>query len=178
MKSLEWIVHWIDVANERIGRAMGWLLFALVMLVSVDVASRYFFNTGAVWIQESEWWLFSIIFLMGAGYTFLHDGHVRVDIIYSRLSQKGKNYVDLSCAFIFLFPMCVLIIITSYTFIAASWEVGEYSPDPGGLPMYYLLKGIIPLGFTLLALQGAAGVYKILRRIKEEQEAQGEEERP
>ncbi|MCZ6557952.1 MAG: TRAP transporter small permease subunit [SAR324 cluster bacterium] len=178
MKSLEWIVHWIDVANERIGRAMGWLLFALVMLVSVDVASRYFFNTGAVWIQESEWWLFSIIFLMGAGYTFLHDGHVRVDIIYSRLSQKGKNYVDLSCAFIFLFPMCVLIIITSYTFIAASWEVGEYSPDPGGLPMYYLLKGIIPLGFTLLALQGAAGVYKILQRIKEEQEAQGEEERP
>ena len=81
MKSMEWFVHWIEVANERIGRVVGWLMLGLVLLVSVDVASRYIFRTGAVWIQESEWWLFSIIFLMGAGYTSLHDGHVRVDII-------------------------------------------------------------------------------------------------
>ena len=114
---------------------------------------------------------------MGAGYTFVSDGHVRVDIIYSRLSNKRKAYVDLACAFTFLFPMCVLIIVTSYTFIAASWEVREYSPDPGGLPMYYLLKAVIPLGFTLLALQGLAGVYKISKRLNEEREAEAKERR-
>ncbi len=177
MNFLDKIARSIDTVNEWIGRAMGWLLVALVLLVTVDVTSRYIFNTGAVWIQETEWWLFSIIFLMGAGYTFVSDGHVRVDIIYSRLSNKRKAYVDLSCAFIFLFPMCVLIIVTSYKFIAASWEVREYSPDPGGLPMYYLLKGVIPLGFTMLALQGLAGVYKISKRLNEEREAEAKERR-
>ena len=175
MKFFDKIVWWIETANEWIGRAMGWLMFGLVLLVTGDVISHYAFSTGAVWLQETEWVIFSIIFLMGAGYTFLYDGHVRVDIIYSRLSDKRKAYVDLACAFTFLLPMCVLIIITSYKFIAASWEVREFSPDPGGLPAYYLLKGFIPLGFTMLALQGLAGVYKISKRINEQREAEAKE---
>ena len=168
MKNFDRLVRWIEAANERIGQIAGWLMFILVMMVTADVVSRYLFNTGWVAIQESEWWLFSIIFLMGAGYTYLHDGHVRVDIIYSRLSDKHKNYVDLGCSFIFLFPMCVLVIVTSYKFMISSWVVGEYSPDPGGLPAYYVLKAFIPLGFLFLALQGAAEVYKIMKRISEE----------
>lgn len=160
------IVSWIETANEYIGRTMGWFMFILVVLVTIDVVSRYLFQTGAVAIQETEWWLFSIIFLMGAGYTFLHDGHVRVDIIYSRLPDKWKNWVDLGCAFIFLFPMCVLVGYTSFFFIRDSWLVREFSPDPGGLPAYYVLKGFIPLGFLLLALQGVAEVYKIIQRLR------------
>ncbi len=155
---------------------MGWLMFFLVLLVTVDVVSRYLFRTGAVFIQESEWWLFSIIFLMGAGYTYLHDGHVRVDIVYSRLSDKWKNWVDLGCAFVFLFPMCVLVCYTSYFFIRDSWQVREFSPDPGGLPAYYVLKGFIPLGFIFLALQGVAEVNRIIKRLRGE-EAPKEERR-
>ena len=168
MNVFDRLVQIIEFANERIGRLAGWLLFMLVLLVTVDVVSRYLFNTGWVAIQETEWWLFSIIFLMGAGYTYLHGGHVRVDIVYSRLSSKWKNYVDLGCAFLFLFPLCLLVILTSWKFVAASWEVGEYSPDPGGLPAYYILKAFIPLGFLLLALQGMAEVYKIIKRLKNE----------
>lgn len=171
MKALDRLVQLIEWANERIGRIAGWLLFILVLLVTGDVVSRYLFNTGWVAIQETEWWLFSVVFLMGAGYTYLHGGHVRVDIIYSRLSNKWKNYVDLGCAFIFLFPLCLLVIVTSWKFVAASWEVGEYSPDPGGLHFYYVLKAFIPLGFLLLALQGMAEVYKIIKRLKEEEAA-------
>ena len=169
------LVHGIETMNELIGRMVGWLMLGLVVLVTLDVISRYLFNTGAVAVQETEWWLFSIIFLMGAGYTFLHQGHVRVDIIYSRLSDRRKDWVDLSCAFMFLFPMCVLVIVTSFYFIEASWEVGEFSPDPGGLPAYYVLKAFIPLGFFLLALQGLAGVYKIIQRLRGEVEPKKEE---
>ena len=172
MKVFDKFVDWIESANERIGQLAGWLMLILVLLVTGDVVSRYLFNTGLVLIQETEWWLFSIVFLLGAGYTFLHDGHVRVDIIYSRLSHKRKLYVDLACAFIFLFPLCALVIVTSTKFMLSSWVVGEYSPDPGGLPAYYILKAFIPFGFLLLALQGAAEVIKIIKRLKEEQAAE------
>ena len=126
MNVFDRFVQLIEFVNERIGRMAGWLLFALVLLVSGDVVSRYLFNTGWVAIQETEWWLFSIVFLMGAGYTFLHGGHVRVDIVYSRLSSKWKNYVDLGCAFLFLFPLCLLVILTSWKLVAAT------APIPAG----------------------------------------------
>lgn len=162
-------VGWIEIINDRIGRAMGWVMLALVLLVTVDVISRYLFNTGAVFIQESEWWMFSIIFLSCAGYTFLYDEHVRVDIIYARLSERGQHITDLICAFLFLFPMCLLLIFTSYWFIRASWLAGEFSPDPGGLPAYYVLKAFIPFGFFMLALQGVANVYRKIRALQGEQ---------
>ena len=147
---------------------MGWVMFALVLLVTADVIGRYAFRTGSVVIQESEWWMFSIVFLSCAGYTFLYDEHVRVDIIYSRLSKRNQHVVDLVCAFVFLFPMCILLVGTSYWYIKASWEVREFSPDPGGLPAYYILKCFIPLGFFLLSLQGIANVYRKVRAIKGE----------
>jgi TRAP-type mannitol/chloroaromatic compound transport system permease small subunit len=164
------LVGWIETLNDRIGRFMGWLMLALVLLVTVDVVSRYLFNTGAVIIQESEWWMFSIIFLSCAGYTFLYDEHVRVDIVYSRLAKKWQHITDITCAFLFLFPMCLLLILTSYWYIKASWLMGEFSPDPGGLPAYYVLKAFIPLGFFLLLLQGIANVYRKVRALQGEPE--------
>lgn len=156
----------IDTLNLKIGRAMGWLMVALVLLVTVDVIGRYVFNTGAVIIQELEWWFFAIIFLLCAGYTALYEEHVRVDIIYSRLSRRWQNIVDMICSVIFLLPMCLLIIGTSRWFIWESWKVGEFSPDPGGLPAYYLLKAMIPLGFILLLLQGISNFYKSYSEFK------------
>lgn len=159
-------VDLIDRTNDMIGKAMGWVMAALVALVTFDVVSRYLFNTGWVVVQELEWWLFSIIFLMAAGYTFLYRDHVRVDIIYSRLPNKWKHAVDIFGALFFLFPMCALVIISSYRFIAASWRLGEVSPDPGGLPALYLLKAVIPLGFFFLALQGVSELYKSIQKIR------------
>lgn len=163
MNSIIWAV---ELINKGVGRLMGWVMLGLVLLVTFDVIARKFFNFGMVIVQETEWWLFSIIFLSCAGYTFLFDEHVRVDIVYSKLSQKGKNIVDLSCAFIFLFPMCTLLIWTSLWFIEDSWNarggLGEISADPGGWCCYYVLKSFIPFGFFLLFLQGAVNVYKLI----------------
>lgn len=163
------IAAWIERINDLIGKAMGWMMLALVLLVTADVIARYFFNFGMVIVQESEWWLFSIIFLSCAGYTFLYDEHVRVDIVYSLLSRKGQNIVDLVCAFVFLFPMCLLLILTSFWYIRDSWLVGEISADPGGWCCYYVLKSFIPFGFLLLGLQGMVSVYKKIRELQGEQ---------
>ena len=160
------IADLIDKLNDLIGRLMGWLMLALVLLVTFDVIARYLFNFGMVIVQESEWWLYSIIFLSCAGYTFLYDEHVRVDIIYSRLSKRGKNIVDLTCAFVFLFPMCLLLILTSLWYIRDSWLVGEFSPDPGGWCCYYVLKSFIPFGFFLLMLQGIVSVYRTILQLQ------------
>lgn len=164
------LVGWIERLNDVIGKLMGWVMFALVLLVTVDVISRYLFHTGSPIIQESEWWLFSIVFLSCAGYTFLYDEHVRVDIIYARLSKKWQTIVDIICAFLFLFPMCILLILTSLWFIKSSWLMGERSADPGGLPAYYILKSFIPFGFGLLTLQGIANVYRKFRVLAGEPE--------
>lgn len=156
----------IERINIHIGRTMGWLLLVLVLLVTFDVIARYLFNFGAVIVQESEWWLFSIIFLSGAGYTFMYDEHVRVDIVYSRLSRKGRNITDLICAFVFLFPMCILLIWTSFWYISDSWIVSEISPDPGGWCCYWALKSFIPFGFFLLMLQGLVNVYQKIQELR------------
>jgi len=160
------IASLIDRTNMILGKAMGWLMLGLVLLVTADVIARYLFNTGAVLVQELEWWMFSIIFLTCGGYTFLYEEHVRVDILYSRMPFRWKKYTDILCAFIFLFPMCALVTITSFWFIEESWNVGEISPDPGGMPAYYVLKAFIPFGFIMLALQGVVHVYRSFMELK------------
>ena len=160
-KVIEVIERW----NDRFGRFAGWLTVFLVALVTFDVTQRLVVKGGHPAIQELEWWLFSMIFLLGAGYTYLHGAHVRVDIVYSRLSQRAKDWIDFFGNILFLFPMAALVMYTSYKFIATSLRYNEGSPDPGGLPAYYLLKMMIPLGFFMLFLQGVAELIKISRRL-------------
>ena len=146
----------IDSLNDRIGRGVSWLTLAMVLVTVGDVISRKLFNTGAVFIQELEWHLFGFVFLLAAGYTLLEDGHVRVDIFYAKATKRTKARIDLFGTVVFLLPMCVLLVWASRKFILNSWGFQEGSPDPGGLPARYIIKGMIPLGFVLLAIQGIA----------------------
>lgn len=154
------VARWIDSLNDRAGRTISWLTAILVVVTTADVTMRYAFNTGFVLVQELEWHLFAVIFLCAAGFTLLKDGHVRVDIFYCRLSPRKKAFVNFTFAILFLFPTCFLLIKTSLPFVERSWAVLEGSPDPGGLPARYLLKGAIPVGFFLLALQGLSETIK------------------
>ncbi|MFH1036258.1 MAG: TRAP transporter small permease subunit [Pseudomonadota bacterium] len=144
----------IDAINECVGRIVSWVVLGLVLVVFGDVVFRYVFNVSFVFTQELEWHLFAFIFLMGAGYTLISDNHVRVDIIYQRLSEKGRAWINLLGCIFFLFPGCLLVIITSVPFAYTSFEMLEGSPDPGGIPLRFVLKACIPLGFTLFGLQG------------------------
>ena len=155
----------IDSTNEAVGRLVSWVSLLLVLVVFVDVVMRYLFKTSFVFTQELEWHLFAFIFLIGAGYTLLHDGHVRVDIIYQRLSVKGRGWVNLLGVIFFLIPGCLLVIDTSWKFVGNSFSVLEGSPDPGGIPFRFIIKGTMTLGYVLLLLQGLSMGFHALLQI-------------
>jgi TRAP-type mannitol/chloroaromatic compound transport system permease small subunit len=164
MNALKHIARWIDTINEWIGRGVAWVSLGLVLVVFIDVVMRYLFKTSFVFTQEMEWHLFAFIFLIGAGYTLLHDGHVRVDIFYQRLSPKARAWVNLLGVLLFLIPGCLMIIDTSLHFVMNAWSIQEGSPDPGGIPFRFIVKGTIPVGFTLLLLQGISlGLHSFLQ---------------
>lgn len=153
----------IDRLNTWVGRGVSWVTLLLVLVVFVDVVMRYAFNISYVFTQELEWHLFALIFLMGAGYTLLKDGHVRVDIIYQRLSQKQQAWANLIGVLFFLVPGCYLVIATSLPWVVTSCTTGECSPDPGGVPYRYIVKSFVPAGFFLLLLQGLSlGIKSLL----------------
>lgn len=165
MWAMQKIVEAIDWINQKTGRAVSWLGALMVAVVTVDVIMRYLFRTSYVFVQELEWHLFGAFFLLGAGYTLLHDDHVRVDIFYQRLSPKNQAWVNLLGTLFFLLPGCYLVIKTSWGFFYNSWSIGEASPDPGGIPARYILKATIPIGFSLIALQGVSLGLKSLLMI-------------
>jgi TRAP-type mannitol/chloroaromatic compound transport system permease small subunit len=169
MNVLKTFIHWIDGLNEWVGRGVAWVTLVLVLVIFVDVVMRYLFNTSFVFTQELEWHLFGFIFLIGAGYTLLHDGHVRVDIIYQRLGFKGQAWINLMGVIVFLIPGCLMIIITSFKFVLSSFLILEGSPDPGGIPLRFIVKGFIPAGFSLLLLQGLSlAVHSLLQILEVE----------
>ena len=164
MNVLKIFMRLIDGLNEWVGRGVAWVTMALVLVIFVDVVMRYLFNKSFVFTQELEWHLFGFIFLIGAGYTLLHDGHLRVDIIYQRLGFKGQAWINLMGVIVFLIPGCLMIIITSFKFVLTSFLILEGSPDPGGIPFRSIVKGFIPAGFSLLLLQGLSlGVHSLLQ---------------
>lgn len=171
LKVLKWISRGIDTINGWVGYVVAWATFVVVLVVFTDVVMRYAFNTSFVFVQELEWHLFAFIFLMGAGYTLLKDGHVRVDIFYQRLSDKAQAWVNLLGVIFFLLPGCYMIISTSIPFVQNSWSVLEGSPDPGGIPFRFIIKGAIPAGFILITLQGISmGIRSFFIIIGKERE--------
>jgi len=166
MNMIKLLCQGIDSLNEWVGRGVAWVTTGLVIVVFVDVVMRYLFNTSYVFTQELEWHVFAFIFLMGAGYTLLHDGHVRVDIIYQRLGPKGQAWINVIGVFFFMLPGCLMVILTSWKFAYNSWAIMEGSPDPGGIPFRFLIKGTITVGFILLFLQGLSlGLHSFLKLV-------------
>jgi TRAP-type mannitol/chloroaromatic compound transport system permease small subunit len=154
MRYLLSICTGIDRINQIVGKVVSWTTLLLVAVTFVDVVMRYFFNKSFVFTQELEWHVFAFIFLMGAGYTLMVDGHVRVEVFYGKLSTRGKAWVNFIGVLFFLIPSCVMFVKTAIPFVHKSFLVMEGSPDPGGIPFRFILKGCIPAGYTLILLQG------------------------
>lgn len=156
MEWLKRLCNWIDTLNSWVGRGVSWVTALVVAVVFIDVVMRYTLKTSFVFTQELEWHLFAFIFLMGAGYTLLKEGHVRVDIIYQQLGPRAQAWINLIGVIFFLLPGCYLVFATSLNFVYNSWSILEGSPDPGGIPYRYIIKAAIPAGFLLVALQGVS----------------------
>ena len=173
MKFVYKYINWTDKINDRLGSATSWLLLVLIFVITYDVIVRYLFQSSSVAMQELEWHLFAIIFLLSAGYTLRINEHVRVDVFYSGFSEKKQAWINLFGSLFFLIPFCVILIISSENFVFISFRVGETSPDAGGLPARYILKAFIPISFLFLLLQGIAVALKSIIKIRNEEKLTG-----
>jgi TRAP-type mannitol/chloroaromatic compound transport system permease small subunit len=163
------IARFIDLMNEKIGRSISWLALIMILVQFVVVVMRYIFGMGSIFMQESIVYMHALIFLVAAGYTLLHDGHVRVDIFYGSATPQRKALVNFLGVLVFLWPMCMLILIVSTKFITAAWAVREGSPEGSGIQAIYLLKTVIWIFAGLLILQGYSllvNSWLVMRGIK------------
>lgn len=165
MSALNRITRAIDRLNERVGRAVAWFALLMVLIQFVVVVLRYVFGVGSIWLQESIVYLHGTMFMLAAGYTLLHNGHVRVDVFYREASPRVRAWIDLLGVVVLLLPVCTLIAVYSWPYIMQSWAVREGSIEASGIQGVYLLKTVI-LGFAaLLGLQGVALALKSLRTL-------------
>ena len=155
----------IERLVEVVGEWTSWLALVIVALMATNVLLRYLFHTGSVWSQELEWHLLVPLILFGTSYALRHGDHVRVDIIYGKFSARTKLIVDLVSAILSI-AISVLFIWFSLHYVQQSYVIDEGSPDPGGLPHRYLLKGLIPVGFALLLLQSIASALGSLEKLR------------
>ena len=174
MSFLKSYIRFVDSINEKLGILVSWITTFMVLVVCYDVVTRYFLKKSSVAVQELEWHLFAIIFLVGAAYTLKYDRHVRVDVLYMKFKPKTKAWVNFLGSLIFLLPVCLIGIWSSKNFVINSFLIGEGSPDPGGLPARYILKAVIPIGFFLLLLQGMALSFRSLIEITGKEGGTGE----
>jgi TRAP-type mannitol/chloroaromatic compound transport system permease small subunit len=169
-------VNLVDRLNERVGRGVAWLTLLMVMITFVVVILRYVYAVGWVWLQESYVWLHGVVFMIGAGYTLVHNGHVRVDIFYRPNSARYKAVIDLLGSFLLLLPMVAVVTYASYGFVLDSWIRLEESREAGGLPGLFLLKTVILLFCILIGLQGLSLAARSFLVLTGHPEFQPEEE--
>jgi TRAP-type mannitol/chloroaromatic compound transport system permease small subunit len=156
MDSLLRVSRGLDRVNDWIGRRVFWLALLLVLLQFAVVVLRYAFGTSFIMMQEGVLYLHATLFMLGCGYTYLHDGHVRVDVFYGEASEKRKAVVDLIGVLVAVIPFCLLVIWISWPFVRRSWAILEGPLFYGGIPAVFLLKSLIPAFAVLILLQAVS----------------------
>ena len=149
----------IDWINERVGRSVMWLVLIAVMISAGNALVRKLFNTSSNALLEIQWYLFAAIFMLAAGYTFLQNAHVRIDVVASRLSMRTRMFIDIAGIIVFVLPMCWFMIDFALPVVKGAYVSGEMSSNSGGLirwPVYAL----VPIGFGLLGVQAISELIK------------------
>ncbi len=167
MKTLIAVSRAIDALNERVGRWTLWLVLAAAVVSAANAVMRYTFSLSSNAWLEIQWYLFAALFLLAAGYTLKHNGHVRIDVLYGQLSARAQAWIDLVGGGLFLLPFCLLMVWLSWPGFTGSFVSGEFSPDAGGL-LRWPVRLTIPLGFALLALQGISEMIKRIAVLRGE----------
>ena len=163
-------MRWIIILDEglaRLSNLCGWVACVAMILMAAnvfyDVVSRYAFNEVSIGMQEMEWHLYSVVFMLGVPYAMRTDGHVRVDVLYTKWTNKTKAWVNLIGALIFVIPFAYLIGIFGYDYTLDSYNLGESSGDPGGLSHRWIIKSVIPITAFFIAVAGLNMVTFALR---------------
>jgi len=157
---LEKLERFFDTIADYIGYLCSFLMIAMMLNIFYDVFMRYLFKSGSIAFQELEWHIFSLIILLGTSYALKEDGHVRVDILYTKFSEKKKAIVNIIGAFIFITPIALLVALGSVEFVIEAFTTHEVSGDPGGLTHRWIIKAFIPFSFWLLIFISVGFVIK------------------
>jgi TRAP-type mannitol/chloroaromatic compound transport system permease small subunit len=147
-------------ASRLLGRALAIVFLLMTVNIFYDVVMRYFFHNSSVAMQEMEWHLFSIVILFGVSVALMEEGHVRVDFLYDRFSQRKKAVINIIGTVFFLLPLACLIFFGSFEFVMDSYGMNEISENPGGLPYRWVIKGMIPLAFGILIFNAVGYTVK------------------
>ncbi|MEE3279284.1 MAG: TRAP transporter small permease subunit [Pseudomonadota bacterium] len=156
----------IDAIIEISGRTVAWLSLGMVVITCTVVVLRYGFDTGAIALQESVTYMHALVFMIGLSYALKHDRHVRVDLLFNRLSIRSRQRINLIGHVGFLLPICVVITLESFDYVVRSWSILEGSPEAGGIPGVYFLKTLIPLSALLLSMQAISEVLRTYRQLR------------
>ncbi len=151
--------QYVDALSRLIGKVVIWFILATTVISAVNAIARKAFSIGSNAFLEIQWYLFAAVFMLGAGYAFLQNAHVRIDVLANKLSQRTRNYVDIVGIIVFLLPLCYFMISFSWPVVERAYVSGEVSSNAGGLirwPVYAL----VPAGFALLALQALSELIK------------------
>ncbi len=165
MSALLKLSRLIDALSSLLGRGAYWLVLLAVLISAGNAVMRKAFDMSSNAYLEIQWYLFSVIFLLCAGYTLLKNEHVRIDIVTGRFSAQTRAWIDIFGLVFFLFPTCYLFIDLGWPFVQTSFHQGEMSANPGGL-IRWPVKLMVPVGFTLLALQGLSELIKRVAFLK------------
>ena len=179
MNALLALSRGIDSLSGLLGRAVSWLAALMILIGATNAVLRYLSRDLGVGLGgnaalEAQWYLFSLMFLLGAAWTLRQDRHVRVDVLYGRLSPRVRTWIDLVGGLLLLLPFCAFALVVSWPSVRNSFAVREVSPDPGGLSRWPI-KAVILLAFGLLALQGVSEVVKRLARLTGHRSPEAEE---
>ncbi len=164
LRLIDTLTHGASGLVRHIGNLSAWLGLALVAVVSFNVLGRYLAGIGSVALQETEWHLMAAAAMMGMSYGLNQGGEVRVDIFYEKMSPRTQAIVDVVSTLLLL-GVSVVIGWLSLAYVQSSYGIDEGSPDPGGLPYRYLLKAVMPVAFSLLALQALAMLGAAIVRV-------------
>jgi TRAP-type mannitol/chloroaromatic compound transport system permease small subunit len=159
MKTLLAVSRAIDWLNERIGRLTRWLILVSVLISAGNAVVRYSLNASSNAWLEIQWYLFSAVFLFCAGYTLLHNQHVRIDVVTGQLSKRTQTWIDILGTLFFLLPMAITIMWLSWPVFTDAWRSNEVSTNAGGL-IIWPARLMVPTGFVLLVVQGLSELIK------------------
>jgi TRAP-type mannitol/chloroaromatic compound transport system permease small subunit len=159
MKVLLTISHAIDALNERVGRTVLWLVLVMALVSASNALARYLFNLSSNAWLELQWYLFASVFLLCAGYTLLHNEHIRIDVVSSRLSRRTQLWIDIFGTVFFLLPVTIFIMVLAWPIFINAWVSHEISGNAGGL-IRWPVRLLVPAGFFLLSLQGLSELIK------------------
>jgi TRAP-type mannitol/chloroaromatic compound transport system permease small subunit len=154
----------IDRISTCVGKAGSWLMLVLIGAITYEVAARYFFRNPTAWSLDMTWILYGVYFMLGGSFTLLGRGHVRMDFFTAKLSPRKQRMIDVAAYLIFFFPLMILLVFSSYRFIANSWAIFEKSAYSQWRPPIYPIKALVGFALLLLLLQGVSEFYKLWKQ--------------